>query len=387
MDKIKDGFGKVYDAFYNFFWSMLGPKAEIVVVDGKLNVWVDTDAARFDVDDELALWFLIWAHITGKINLCLITINTHSTAFRWNVIIGLLELFGMKPIPVALGDEILPRSKRPGPMERSQLIPYYKEGRRGPIYYAPLAIKQLLRKCPNKSLSVIGIGAFTNVAKAMKKNKENFIRATCRLTAMSGAEAKLAENGFLVPDAVLFDKDGKRVAGSMNNQTDPESADFMFKFAQSNKIDFWVVTKVAAYATMLSHKFLGKLVPPLGETYLVRIRENARKFYQACVEGKFRGRTVQFFFKTFCGDENLVLPEGADVADYITPYFPVYDLLAAMVGTNLFPDIFLPVEFMKGKVHLVGQSTENNGHKDEKRTLEAVEYVLYQASRFMHVTH
>ena len=382
MDKLKDSLGNVYDAIYNFFWSVIGPKAIIRVVDDKLNVWVDTDAARFDVDDELSLWFLIWAHITGKINLCLITINTHSTAFRWNVIVGLLELFGMKTIPVALGDEILPRSKRPGPMERSQLIPYFQKNRKGPMHYAPKAIESLLKSCPDNSLTIIGIGAFTNIANAMKSHPAEFIRATWRLTAMSGAENELAENGVLVPDAVLFGPDGERVQGSMNNQTDPESADFMFKFAQSHRIDFWVVTKVAAYATKLGHKFLEKLIP-LGESYKQRIRENARKFYQACVEGKFKGRTVKFFLKNFCGDENLVIPEGADVADYVIPFFPVYDLLAAFVGTGLFPELFAPVEFMGGKVHLIGRSNEQIGLVDAAMTVSKVEFVLFEASKLM----
>lgn len=382
MDKIKDGLGRFYDAIYNFFWSMLGPSAEIVVVDGILNVWVDTDAARFDVDDELALWFLIWTHITGKINLCLITINTHSTAFRWNVIVGLLELFGMKSIPVALGDEVLPRSMRPGPMERQQLIPYYRQGRSGPMYYAPKAIESLLKQCPDSSLAIVGIGAFTNIAIAMEAHPVEFIRATWRLTAMSGAENELAENGFLVPDAVLFDMDGKRVTGSMNNQTDPDSADFVFKFAQSRQIDFWVVTKVAAYQTKLGHRFLEKLTP-LGESYVVRIRENARKFYQACVEGKFKGRTVKFFLKQFCGDENLIIPEGADIADYVIPFFPVYDLLAAFVGTGLYQYLFAPVDFMGGRVHLIGRSDDQNGLVDPAMTVSKIEYVLAEASKLM----
>lgn len=382
MDKLKDSLGKVYDAIYNFFWSMFGPRAKIVVAKGKINVWVDTDAARFDVDDELTLWFLIWAHITGKINLCLITINTHSTAFRWNVIVGLLELFGMKSIPVALGDEILPRSKRPGPMERSQLIPYFRKNRTGPMYYAPKAIETLLKKCPDNSLAIVGIGAFTNIANAMKSHPKDFKRATWRLTAMSGAENQLAENGFLVPDAVLYGEDGKRVQGSMNNQTDPDSADFMFKFAQSHKIDFWVVTKVAAYQTKLGHRFLEKLTP-LGESYILRIRENARKFYQACVEGKFKGRTVKFFLLNFCGDENLVIPEDADVADYVIPFFPVYDLLAAFVGTGLYQYLFAPVEFMDGRVHLIGHSKDQNGLVDPAKTVSKIEYVLAEASKLM----
>ncbi len=362
----------------NVLWAII---RTWIVLGSKPNILFSSDPNHRDMDDEVAIMVAILLHKMGLINLVAVIVNTNFARFRARIARGMLDQYGLHQIPVGIGSEVM---TNPDPCEYLDKIHYYRTDQDHRILDGNKLFIKILKYSRPKSLVILGIGPFTDIANMISNHSKLFRRAVRLVVLMSGVEDHLVD-GYLFPNAVLKDASGNRVDGATNNRFDPEAAYTTYRLLQEFRIPFKVLTRDAAYIAMLGKDIFLEM-GEMGKCFDIRVRLNTQDFWRDCCLGIIsETRNRKWFVDTFCEGIDPPIPDGAPIEPYLTSKaWPLYDVLALLVASGLYDEFFTPKKFLIGGVwnEVIGWSKKDSGIKNPEEFLSLLRNLVISASSY-----
>ena len=203
---------------------------------------VVTDIGR-DVDDEYCLVLLSALKRMHLLNPIAVITTLAPEEKRAHLARGVLDSLGMPGVPVGVGTA-------GGVVEGVELEVYPADYARPCSCVVKDGIQLMvegLRASPDKSVQLLVIAAFTDVATLMQKHEELFLQKVKELVVMGGLKPFDDASEFVEPDTAY------------NNNCDMEAASYVYQRCQELRIPTLTISRYAAYGCPIAVAVLESL--------------------------------------------------------------------------------------------------------------------------------
>lgn len=316
-----------------------------------------------DVDDPFATIVAGGLMQRGQLQLVAVTAGTDPVDARTSIGRGLMDRIGLYDVPVACG-----RGRQDEFWFESEVTPWTL-----PRHYAPAGrlLKEVYEASDDKSLTVVLCAPMRDYAEFAALEPDLFFSKTREVVIMGGVEmdgnvVKLDTDGLLVPDS------------ARNNHVSPEAASYLYRELQKHGIPMVIVTRRAAYASVVTLPSFATLADSGNEvgTWLVSgLNRHFDEFWRNVnlpldhpvrIERRIPERQNREWFI-----KNILKGKGAertaeDTIHDLVPGVPLYDALAVGAACPEFMDRFFePVAVeVNGTSHrIIGLTREQSGLK------------------------
>ncbi len=347
------------------------------------SLFVITDPGR-DQDDEDVIVMLNRFIRVGILDLLGAVANLAPSKQRARLAMGTMDALGMGGIPVGIGSSCL--QPEDDGLKYQFAVGYLADHDR--LEQGRALIERVLRGATPKSVVLLLISGMTDAADALSADHKLFTDKVRRVVIMGGVEAKdhqakLDENGFLLPDLT-----------AQNHKFDPHAATFLYRTLQMLGIPMTIVSRHAAVAAKVPRSIYDDMADT-GHVIGTRLRDAQRHaieelWKRACLAAGDKARMglpercdAKWFLSTFCGGNGQGRTGDDSIWDVVET-FNLYDPVTLIAAIPTLRETFFSsyvVEVNGAEHHVIGIDADRHGVTDPAYLALFMQRVMLESLR------